>query len=147
MKKVISLEQNDGSQLQALERIAKLLERLYVHSPKCAEEKPLQRQGEIAQCSAESLPSQMLDQKIPDCRAQREPRLGQTLREDDQALSVFSVAWSYLRLPIKICKAILIASLVWIFLIGQPKQLWLGAVQILNCGWSSEVENVYTCDK
>lgn len=38
-------------------------------------------------------------------------------------------------------------SLVWIFGFGQPKYLYLAAVQVVNCGIMSEVENPWTCDK
>jgi hypothetical protein len=52
------------------------------------------------------------------------------------------------------CKVILLCfigvSLVWGFTFGQPAKLLnlpLGVYQGFNCGWNSEVENIWTCDK
>jgi hypothetical protein len=38
-------------------------------------------------------------------------------------------------------------TLVWIFAFGQPKYLWLGMVQLFNCGPSAVVEDPWTCDR
>lgn len=58
-----------------------------------------------------------------------------------ESLSIFFKA-------LKITVAIILAlCLAWIFIIGQPMKLVEGIVQVVKCGWDSEVENGFTCDK
>lgn len=70
-------------------------------------------------------------------RRERDPGAGQVFRDIRYASKVISLS---------LVGLFVAGSLVWIFGFGQPKYLYLAAVQVVNCGIMSEVEDPWTCD-
>lgn len=53
--------------------------------------------------------------------------------------------WAYRRVFLRCCKALTGLLIAWIVLFGQPIHIVEAAIQLVNCGPTSKVSNVYTC--
>lgn len=54
--------------------------------------------------------------------------------------------WDYIRMAYKLCKALVVAAILWICIIGQPMKLVEGLYQGFVHGWSSQCKDGFKCD-
>lgn len=86
----------------------------------------------------------------PHCHASHERYLNQTALTSSSTGTavVSSLAYSYFRLLKRFCKALIMAAILWIFLMGQPDKLLSlpqGLYQGFVHGWDSRCADWWTC--